>query len=44
MAMASHIAAPACAATAPIITVAERRSARVDTVHSAAAPPSVIAA
>ena len=44
MAMASAQAAAAWQATAPIITVAERRRAAVETVHRAPAPPSMTAA
>ena len=44
MAIASDAAASAWQATAPISVVAERRSAAVETVHSAPAPPSMIAA
>ena len=44
MAMASAQAADAWQATAPIITVAERRSAVVETVHRVPAPPSMTAA
>jgi hypothetical protein len=44
IAMASKQAAAACQATAPSITVTERRSARVDTVQRAPAPPSMTAA
>ena len=44
IAMASAQAADACQATAPIITLTERRSAVVETVHRAPAPPSMTAA
>src|SRR5688500_16029979 len=44
MAMASAHAADAWQATAPSITVAERRRAAVETVHSVPAPPSITAA
>ena len=44
IAIASKQAAEAWQATAPSITVTERRSARVDTVHRALAQPSITAA
>src|SRR5688500_292107 len=44
MAMASAQAADAWQATAPIITVAERRSAAVEPVRMVPAPPSTTAA
>ena len=44
IAMASKQAAAACQATAPSMTLTERRSAAVETVHRAPAPPSMTAA
>ena len=44
IAMASKTAAEACQATAPSMTLTERRSAAVETVQSAPAPPSMTAA
>jgi hypothetical protein len=44
IAIASAQAASACQATAPTMALTERRSAAVETVHSAPAPPSMTAA
>ena len=44
IAIASHAAAAAWQATAPMDAVTERRSAAVDTVHRAPAAPSITAA
>ena len=44
IAMASKTAAAAMKATAPIMTLTDRRSSAVETVHSAPAPPSMTAA
>ena len=44
IAMASKHGGRACQATAPSMTLTDRRSAAVETVHRAPAPPSMTAA